>query len=1156
MKKKLKCEIKILLFFLFLFIPFFLSATAQEEKRISLDFANVPLSQVLNEIGKQTSLRIIYNTKDVNPDKIVSVKVNQERLASVMVNLLKNTNVAYTLKDDCLVLFSSKEKRNIENVQQRQQQDKRIIKGVISDEFGEPLMGVSIKIQGTGMGTITDLDGNYTIEVAGDKDVLVFSYIGYKTIVLSVVGATSFNIIMKEDSQQLGEVVITAMGIERKAESLTYATQQIGGKELTRAKDVNFVNSLQGKSAGLTITPNSSGAGGGSSKITLRGQSSILGNNQPLIVLDGIPMSNGMSGQSQEILMAASRDGGDLLSTINPDDIANISILKGPNAAALYGSAANNGVIIITTKSGREGKVKIDFSSNITLETPLVYPEQQKTFAPEIVGGEVRYNAWGNKISDITDDQLAMFPYLTKNPRNNVTDFFKTGQTYNNSISLNGGTEYSSTYFSYGNTTQKGLMDKNKFVRHNLFFKQSYNLFNDKLKLDLSLNYVTQKTINRPVIGKAKGSLPGLYLTPSAVDLRYFDKNRTYIADKDDPLVYNPALDPNVENDIVNPNLEGVAVQNFPWVNNPYINNPYFMLDAINDEALRDRIMASFTAKYQILKSLSAQARVSLDKTHDENTVLELATIRVAKNQTLGATYWGSRASHREIYSDYLLTYTEKFKEKISFNATVGTSFKRIKDHSIYMTKTNDNTYVSPNIPYPIPGALGSNKEGYKGTLLTGQDLTPTTNWETAVFATAQVGFWDKGYIDVSFRNDWSKAFQQFATHGKYKSFPYSSVGGNLLLKELLPFNMPKLDAMKLRASYSVVGNSIPAEFYAAQFANPLTGTIGARNPTFDNPKPETTRAFEVGLDATLFNNKLNLDVTIYQSTMENQFMRITTATGQTKPINSGKIRNRGIEFTTNYNVISTKDFRWSTGLNLSYNDNKIMDTYTAPDGTTDDCIMSASGVEIQTKFIKGGSYGDLYGKDFVYGDDGKIKIQDGKPVLTSEYSRYLGNTNAKFNFGWNNTFSYKDFSLYFLVDGKIGGKVISLTQAEMDFAGLSERSAEARLTNNGMVTLPDGQQITARNYYETVGGAHLDCIYKGTNVRLREISLGYTFYDLLGPSKHLTLSLIARNIGFLYKDSPVDPDISATAANAFGGVDSFTLPTTRSFGFNIKLTY
>lgn len=1153
MKKKSKCEIKFLLVLLFMFIPYSLSATGQEEMRVSLDFTNVPLSQVLNEIGRQTSLRVVYNTKDVNPDKVVSVKANREKLASVMVGLLKNTNAVYTVKDDYLVLFSSNDKAVSQAVSQ---QDKHSIKGTISDESGEPLIGVSIKIQGTTIGTITDLDGNYTLEVSDNKAVLEFSYIGYKTITLPVEGTKSFNVVMKEDSQQLGEVVITAMGIERKSESLTYATQQIGGKELTRAKDVNFVNSLQGKSAGLTITPNSSGAGGGSSKITLRGQSSILGNNQPLIVLDGIPMSNGMSSQSQEILMAATRDNGDLLSTINPDDIANISILKGPNAAALYGSAANNGVIIITTKSGREGKVKVDFSSNITLETPLVYPKQQETFAPEIVGSEVRYNAWGNKLSDITDDQLAMFPYLTRNPRNNVTDFFNTGQTYNNSISLNGGTEHSSTYFSYGNTVQKGLMDKNKFVRHNLLFKQSYNLLNDKLKLDLSLNYVTQKTINRPVIGKAKGSLPGLYLTPNAIDLRYFDKNRTYIAGKDDPLVYNEALDPNKENDEVNPNLAGTAVQNFPWVNNAYINNPYFMLDAISDEAFRDRIMASFTAKYQILETLSAQGRVSLDKTHDENTVLELATIRVAKNQTLGATYWGSRASHREIYSDYLLTYADKFKEKITFNATVGTSFKRIKDHSIYMTKTNDNTYVSPNIPYPIPGAIGSNKDGYRGSLLTGQDLTPTTNWETAIFATAQVGFWDKGYLDVSFRNDWAKAFQQFADAGKYKSFPYYSVGGNLLLKELLPFNMPKVDAMKLRASYSVVGNSIPAEFYAAQFVNPLTGMVAARNPTFDNPKPETTRAFEVGLDATLFSNKLNFDVTVYQSTMENQFMRITTASGQIKPINSGKTRNRGIELTASYNAISSKDFRWTTGVNLSYNDNKILETYTAADGTTDDCIMSASGVEIQTKFVKGGSYGDLYGKGYVYDNDGKIKIQDGKPVLTSEYNRYLGNSNAKFNFGWNNTFSYKDFSLYFLIDGKVGGKVISLTQAEMDFAGLSERSAEARLVNDGMVTLPDGQQITARNYYETVGGAHLDCIYNGTNVRLREISLGYTFYDLIGPSKHLTLSLIARNVGFLYKDSPVDPDISATAANAFGGVDSFTLPTTRSFGFNIKLTY
>ena len=244
MKKKSKGEIKFLLLLLFLIIPFFLSATEQKEMRVSLDFTNAPLSQVLNEIGRQTSLRIVYNTKDINPDKIISVKANKERLASVMVSLLKNTNTVYTVKDDYLVLYSSKDKSV---PQATLQQDKRSIKGTISDETGEPLIGVSVKIQGTTIGTITDLNGNYTLEVTGDKPILEFSYIGYKTITLSVAGTKSFNVVMKEDSQQLGEVVITAMGIERKSESLTYATQQIGGKELTRAKDVNFVNSLQGK---------------------------------------------------------------------------------------------------------------------------------------------------------------------------------------------------------------------------------------------------------------------------------------------------------------------------------------------------------------------------------------------------------------------------------------------------------------------------------------------------------------------------------------------------------------------------------------------------------------------------------------------------------------------------------------------------------------------------------------------------------------------------------------------------------------------------------------------------------------------------------------------------------------------------------------------
>lgn len=1144
MEKKSKCKIKFLLFLLFLFTPFFLNATAQEEKRISLDFTNAPMSLVLNEIGKQASLRIIYNTKDVNPEKIISVKVHEKELGSVMADLLRNSNAAYMLKDDCLVLFSSKEKKITESVKQ---QDKRTVKGLITDETGEPLIGVSVKIKGTTTGTITDLDGNYVLDITDDKAILEFSYIGYKTVTLPLTGASSYNVIMKEDSQQLGEVVITAMGIERKAESLTYATQKVGGKELTRAKDVNFINSLQGKSAGLTITPNSSGAGGGSSKITLRGQSSILGNNQPLIVLDGIPMSSGMSSQAggEALMSGGSRDGGDLLSTINPDDIANISILKGPNAAALYGSAANNGVIIITTKGGREGKIRIDVSSNTTFETPLMYPKQQKDFAPEIIGSEVKYNGWGNPISEITDDQLAMFPYLTRNPRNNVTDFFDLGQTYNNSVALSGGTEYSSTYFSYGNTTQKGLIGNNKFVRHNLLFKQSYNLYEGKLKLDFSLNYIAQNTKNRPVIGKAKGVLPGIYSTPSAVDLRYFDKNRTHIATAEDAITKLPGAT----------NLIGQHVQTFPWTENIYMNNPYFMLDAIYDEAIRDRIMASFSAKYQLFKGLSAQARVSVDKVLNDGTTTEDVSIKGANYLSTNAVYWASKSSHREIYSDYLLTYDTKVDD-ISINATAGTSFKRIKDRSSHMTKTTDSTYVYPNIAWPVPGVGLSQDPLSAGGRVGLSDGGFQTNWEAAIFATVQIGFWDKGYIDASFRNDWAKAFQQFAKGNKNKSFPYYSIGGNLLLKELFPLSMPKVNALKLRASYSVVGNSVPNEFYQAQTINPLNGNVGAREAAFDNPKPETTKAIELGLDGILFDNKVDFDLTVYQAVMENQFLRITTASGQSKPANSGKVRNRGVEFTANYHAnFPNKNFRWSTGVNLSYNDNKILETYRAKDGSDYEVTMNASGINMRTKFIKGGSYGDLYGTNFNYGSDGKIILQDGAPQFSGEYDRYLGNTTAKFNFGWNNTFSYKDFSLYMLIDGKVGGKVLSITEAEMDMAGLSERSAEARLANGGMVTLPDGQQVTARKYYEAVGGQKYDCIYDASNVRIREISLGYTFRDLLGASKSLTISLIARNLGFIYKNSPVDPDISATAGNTFGGIEAYSLPTTRSFGLNIKFS-
>lgn len=1139
-----------LLSFLFFFIPIVLNASAQE-KWISINFTNTPLGTVLDEISRQTSLSVVYNTKDVDPDKVVSIKASQENLTSVMGRLLKNTNASFSIKDKYLVLFTRE--TVIPNISQPQ--NKRIIRGRVTDEQGEPLIGVSVVIKGTATGTITDMNGEYSLEISVDNSVLELSYIGYQKVTLSTAGRTSFDMVMKEDALVLNEVVITAMGIERKAESLTYATQKVAGKELTRAKDVNFINSLQGKSAGLLITPNSSGAGGGSSKIILRGQSSMLGNNQPLIVLDGIPLANGMSGQTDDLLTGTSRDGGDLLSTINPDDVASMSILKGPNAAALYGSAANNGVIIITTKGGKEGKVKIDFSSNTTFETPLMYPKQQNDFAPEIVGNTIEYNAWGEKISELTDDQLATFPYLTRNPRNNVTDFFNLGQTYNNSIALSGGTEHSSTYFSYANTVQKGLIERNKFTRHSLLLKESYSLFNKRLKIDLSLNYITQCTTNRPVIGKAKGVLPGLYRTPSAVDLRYFNKNRTIIATADDKITQTIKNEQGQVSQQGNSHLIGKPIQNFPWLNQSWINNPYFMLDAMDDEAFKDRIMASFTAKYNIIDGLTAQARISLDKTNSEGTVIDYATIRRDKDQTLAARYWNSRSRYQEIYGDFLLTYN-KHIENISLSATVGGSLKRTKGRDWSLSKDNDSTYVEPNIPYPNDSWNGSLNPDDKGRV-GGSDSYGSKNWETAIFATAQIGFWEKGYIDVSIRNDWCKAFQQFAKGNEHISFPYYSIGGNLLLKELLSFNTSQVNNLKLRASYSVVGNAIPNTVYSMRTKNPLSGAWSASGVEFYSPKPETTKAFEVGLDGAFFDYKLDFDLTFYQSIMENQFLKVTSGT-VSMPANTGKVRNRGVEFSANYQTQFSKDFRWTTGLNLAYNDNVILETYQNKEtGAMEELLVGPASLGIVSKYLVGGAYGDLYGKDFKYDKSGKIMLAaNGAPIFESDYTRYLGNTTAKFNFGWHNTFNYKDFSFYVLLDGKIGGKVLSLTEAELDQYGLSQRSADARNTNGGKVFLPDGQEIDARAYYESIGAEQFDCFYDATNLRVREISLGYTFFDLFGISRNLSVSLVARNLGFIYKNSPVDPDMSASAANAVSGIEAFSLPTTRSFGFNIKISF
>ena len=674
MKKNLEYRIKILLFSLFLFVPFLTNATAQSEIVISLDFANAPLSEVLNEISRQTSLSMVYNAKDVDPNRKVTIHANREKLSKVMTDLLKNTNTTYSVRDNHLVVYSTKETPTVHSTMQQKQ---RTIKGTVSDEYGEPLIGVSVLVQGTTTGTITDIDGNYTLEILNDEAVLEFSYIGYQKISLRVAGASSFNIIMKEDAQQLNEVVVTAMGIERKEKSLTYATQQVKGDELMKVQDANFVNALSGKASGVTITPSAGGAGG-ASKILLRGNKSILGNNSPLIVIDGVPMTNNVNGQTgfdggSNLTYSSTSEGSDPLSLVNPDDIESLNILKGANAAALYGSAAANGVLMITTKKGKEGRISINVSSSATFDRPLLTPKIQNVYGATVdpTAETLSVDSWGKKLSDLTADELNYSGAKLRNTASNddVNDFFRTGATFNNSISVSGGTETVRTYFSYANSYSDGMMRNNNYKRNTLSFRQSYSLFNKKLNVDLSLNYVQAKTKNRPGGGTVMNPLYDLYRMPRNVDLNYYKENyyiengkwtsneQSYFDSKNNKWTTGTV-------ELTGPKQEWAYWQNG-------MNNPYWMVNTRNSISEEERAYGYISANYQIIDGLKIQGRLSLDRTKMKGTSERMATTwNISAMEDYGM-YGQDLNWINEVYVDALLSYDKQIKD-FSISATTG----------------------------------------------------------------------------------------------------------------------------------------------------------------------------------------------------------------------------------------------------------------------------------------------------------------------------------------------------------------------------------------------------------------------------------------------------------------------------------------------------
>nr|WP_321355968.1 SusC/RagA family TonB-linked outer membrane protein [uncultured Draconibacterium sp.] len=988
------------------------------------------------------------------------------------------------------------------------------LKGIVTDESDAPLPGVTIMVKGTSNGTITNFDGEYTLKDVKEGDVVVFSFIGMLTQEIAYSGQASLNVNMETDSQNLDEVVVTALGIQRDKKTLTYSSQQVTGDEIMKARDANFMSGLNGKTAGLEIRKSTSGAGG-STRTVLRGSKSISQVSDPLYVIDGIPMVNNKGGQSG---MWGGTDEGDGLSQLNPDDIESISVLKGATASVLYGSDGANGVIIITTKKGSEGKINVTFSSTATFENIIETPDLQFSYGSEGGSAESWSTTKGNYASNYVDD------------------FFETGYNLINTVTLSGGNEKMTTYFSYGNTGAGGVVPNNSYQKHNVTFKQSLQLL-DNLKITSNVMLTSEKTKNRATAGYYLNPIISLYTFPRDLDFADYKENYQYFRDD-----------------------RNMMWQNWFVEGDHFTSNPYWLINKQPREDLTQRAIASVAVDYQISEKLKFQARGSYDyanKTFDQQYYAGGNTVNISRNGR-----WDyQKYIDKQLYGDAIFTYTDNF-EDLSLNVIAGTSYQKSEFGDGVSVNNGTNPLLYPNEFYfqNIPDNV-SVESTYDGKII-----------KKGLFGNIQLGYKEMLFLDLSGRNDWSSTL---ALTGN-ESYFYPSVGVSGILTEM--FNMPEaVSFAKVRASGSQVNNEVPWGLIQVNHTINSSGSVD-RNTVkpFTDAKPEQLVTLEFGTDWRFYDGRLGLDFTYYHVKSTNQALsRPLSGSEQdnyytSEYFNAGEIVNKGVEIVLTGKPVDKKDFEWNTVLNFSKNNNEVVEL--DPNDLTKYIDLGTSE-GYHARVFSGGSIGDMYGYKFKRNDAGQIMLDDnGKPLKTpseityeNKDEAYLGSLEPDFSLGWSNNFQYKQFSLSFLINAKVGGKAFSQTESILDGWGVSQRTADARDKGYVEVNAIQGEtlvtEMNPNTYYTTVGGRNgisEAYVYNRTNIRLTQLALSYDLdVQRIGlPVKSASVSLVGQNLFFFYKKAPFDPELGMSTDMNSQSLDNFSVPATRSYGFNLKFTF
>ncbi len=1029
-------------------------------------------------------------------------------------------------------------------IQQVKAQEKTISGTVTSKGANAtPLPGVNVVVKGTTKGVQTDFDGRYTIE-ASLGEVLEFSYLGLKSTFVTVGASSVIDIGMEQDLEQLEDVVVTAYGLKKEAKKLGYSIQTVQGDDVSNVKTVNVTNALSGRATGVQINQNGTGIAG-SSSILVRGVASLSPDNQPLIVIDGVIVDNGGLGQGD---FAGGIDYGNALSDINPEDIASINILKGGNATALYGYRGANGVVLITSKNGKTGKVQVDFSSSITLDDVLVSPKFQNEYGQgrfDTGSGQLVYDidvgtSWGPRLDGSQRtrfDGVGTAPYSAND--NSFEDFYRLGYTITNSISIAQALEKATYRFSYSYLDNESILPGSSFDRHNFSLKGSLDI-TSKIKLTSKIDYIRSGALNRPDLTDGQANTV---------------KN----------LAFRPR---NISNALLRDNFlnEDGTLNN--W-NGAFIQNPYYAAQTRLNTDKKDRYLGLIKLDYNVTDGLLASIRISQDQSHTNALIFQqFGAFNIRPN---GGMIDLTSTTTINNY-DFLLNFN---KNDIIPNVSLGTTLglSQATDSFKLVRATGENILV--------PGLFSIDNFSNKNV---STDIAKTKS--NSIFGSISLGYKDFVFLEVTGRNDWSSTLPI-----DNASFFYPSVGASFVATDAFNMDSNVLSYLKLRGSYARVGNATEPYrlrntynissntyngqsffFFGANTPNAEEGAAAGIDLSNANLEAELSTTYEFGFDAKFFNNRLSLDVTYYNNDTENQILDLTLPSSygaESRIINAGLVSNSGLEIALNATPIKSDKFSWNTTVNFSKNESEVEEL---AEGVETQVLARQFNDVVQLVASEGKPYGDLVGSTYERDDQGRIIYDtDGLPVIGE--LGVIGNVTPDFLVGWQNTFSYKNFTLGVLLDSRFGGDIFSFSDISLATNGTDQRTLAGRefFTGGQGILVPntavvDGvlpaeiQQrgVNPEAYWTRLGAISEAWIYDASFIKLREVSLAYNFTSnwlkTIGINT-LSLSYIGRNLAILHKETPnFDPENGFNTS--FSGIEFFGFPSTTSHGFKMNVSF